>query len=112
MLINKVNDLNIQIVRGDSFSFTFEIEDLSVELTSAHFTVKENENDETPIFQKALGSGIFKITDSKYLVKVAPNDTKNIDCKSYYYDLETTIGESVYTIIKGYFKIVEDITTN
>lgn len=110
MQINKVNELNIKIVKGDSFSFTFEIEELEVDIDNAFFTVKNNEYDDTALIKKSLSNGISKVDTNKYLVMLTPRDTKYLDTKSYYYDLEITIGDSVHTVIKGLFKLEKDIT--
>ena len=111
MQINKVNELNIKMVKGDSFSFTLEIEDLSVDIDKAFFTVKNNEDDSTALIRKSLSNGISKIDTDKYLVMITPRDTKYLDTKSYYYDLEITVGDSVHTVIKGLFKLEKDITS-
>lgn len=110
MQINKVNELNIKIVKGDSFSFTFEIEELEVDIDNAFFTVKDNEYDDTALIKKSLSNGISKVDTNKYLVMLTPKDTKYLETKSYYYDLEITIGDSVHTVIKGLFKLEKDIT--
>lgn len=110
MQINKVNELNIKIVKGDSFSFTFEIEELEVDIDNAFFTVKDNEYDDTALIKKSLSNGISKVDTNKYLVMLTPRDTKYLETKSYYYDLEITIGDSVHTVIKGLFKLEKDIT--
>ena len=101
MIINKVNELNIKMVKGDSLSFTVQIEGLKVDLDTAYFTVKNNEGDLSPLLQKSLKNGITKVDTDKYL-----------EDKSYFYDLEIRIGDSVHTIVKGLFKLVNDITTN
>lgn len=110
MQINKVNELNIKIVKGDSFSFTFEIEELEVDIDNAFFTVKDNEYDDTALIKKSLSNGISKVDTNKYLVMLTPRDTKYLETKSFYYDLEITIGDSVHTVIKGLFKLEKDIT--
>lgn len=110
MQINKVNELNIKMVKGDSFSFTVEIGEKKVNIDKAFFTVKNNEDDSTAVIKKSLTNGISKVADNKYLVRLTPRDTKYLDIKSYFYDLEITIGNSVYTVIKGLFKLVKDIT--
>lgn len=110
MQINKINELNIKIVKGDSFSFTFEIEELEVDIDNAFFTVKDNEYDDTALIKKSLSNGISKVDTNKYLVMLTPRDTKYLETKSYYYDLEITIGDSVHTVIKGLFKLEKDIT--
>lgn len=112
MIINKVNELNIKMVKGDSLSFTVQIEGLKVDLDTAYFTVKNNEGELSPILQKSLENGITKVDTDKYLVMITPRDTKYLEDKSYFYDLEIRIGDSVHTIVKGLFKLVNDITTN
>ena len=111
MQINKVNELSIKMVKGDSLSFTIEIEELEVDLDDAFFTVKNNEYDDVAQVKKSLNNGICKVDTNKYLVMLTPRDTKYLDTKSYYYDLEITVGDSVYTVIKGLFTLVQDITT-
>lgn len=110
MLVNNTNNTNIKITKGDSFSFIFEIEDLSKDLDSAFFTCKKNEDDESKLFQKSLTNGISKLEDGKYLVRVAPNDTAFIEQGQYPYDLEVGIDEEIYTIIKGNLMLDFDVT--
>ena len=110
MQVNKVNELNIKMIKGDSLSFTFEVEELGVDLDTVYFTVKNNEDDTTPLVQKSLTNGISKVDTDKYLIMLTPRDTKYLDTKAYFYDLEITIGESVHTIIKGLLKLEKDIT--
>ena len=110
MQINKVNELNIKMVSGDSFSFTVEIEELSVDIDTAFFTVKNNEDDSTAVIRKSLSNGISKVDTNKYLVMLTPRDTKYLDIKSYFYDFEITVGDSVHTVIKGLYKLVKDIS--
>lgn len=110
MQINKVNELNIKIIKGDSLSFTFEVEDLETDLDSVYFTVKNTPEDTEALIQKSLTNGISKVTDTKYLVMLSSLDTKYLEVKNYFYDLEITIGNSVHTVIKGLFKLDTEIT--
>lgn len=111
-----MNYENLYMVRGDTYAFAIEIEGLGQELDSAYFTCKENFEDETPIFQKSLGDGITKDNEHSiegkiiYKVRVAPEDTKNIVPKNYYYDLEIGANSDIYTILKGVLKIDNDVT--
>lgn len=110
MQVNKVNELNIKMIKGDSLSFTFEVEELGVDIDKALFTVKNNADDTSVLFQKSLTNGISKIDNNKYLVMIVPRDTLYLDIKTYYYDLEITIGDSVHTVIKGLLKLDNDIS--
>lgn len=107
---------NLFMVRGDTYAFAIEIEGLGQELDSAYFTCKENYEDTTPIFQKSLSDGITKdtelSTEEKYIykVRVAPEDTKDVVPKNYYYDLEIGANNDIYTILRGVLKIESDVT--
>lgn len=107
---------NLFMVRGDTFAFAFEITGLNQELDTAFFTCKENYDDTTPLFQKSLSNGITKDEDNSteetyvYKVRVAPEDTKGIVAKNYYYDLEIGANSDIYTILKGILRIENDVT--
>ena len=86
------NNLNLEMTKGDTFSFAVLIKDLGQELESAFFTVKNNYDDSTPVFQKTIGKGIVLDhvdgEDYYYKVRIAPSDTENIEPKNYIYDFE------------------------
>ena len=110
-----MND-NLKMVRGDTFAFGFKITGLNQDLATAYFTCKENYDDETPIFQKSLSDGIEKDEETStedtyyYKVRVVPADTKDVEAKNYYYDLEIGANDDIYTILKGILKIENDVT--
>lgn len=106
-----MKSINITMVRGDTLSFGVELEGLNQDLESAYFSCKQDPNDETYTFQKSLGSGITKAETNKYRIRVAPEDTKNIDIGNYYYDFEIVANSDVFTILKGLLTVEQDITT-
>ena len=106
---------DIRNVKGDTFSCAFTIEDLGQDIETAKFTCRDSLNDNSNVlFQKTLGSGISLVeTDNendikKYAVRVAPNDTKNLQAGTYYYDLEIGVNSDIFTIMKGRFIIEQD----
>ena len=101
---------NFFMVKGDTFAFGFEIEGVN-DLENAFFSCKANRNDDTYAFQKALGDGIYKVADGKYGVRVAPDDTANIEAGLYYYDLQIQVNLDIFTVFIGQLEIVEGITT-
>lgn len=107
------NNLNIEMTKGDTLSFGVKIKDLGQELDSAKFTVKNNYDDE-PIFQKTLENGVeidhIEGNDYYYKVRVAPEDTANLEPKKYYYDLEIQVNEDTFTILKGILDVGFDIS--
>lgn len=102
---------NIKMVAGDTVSFGFEIKGVS-NLDTAFFSCKRNYQDEYYVFQKQLGNGITAGEDGKYIVRIAPEDTENLSAGMYCYDLEVGVNNDVYTILRGDFEIVSEITSN
>lgn len=106
------NKLNLEMTKGDTFSFGIKIKALGQALESAYFTVKNNYDDE-PIFQKSIGNGVeldhTEGGDYYYTVRIAPNDTKNLEPKKYYYDFEINVNHDTFTILKGILDIEFDV---
>lgn len=100
---------NLNMVRGDTLSFGFEVSGVD-QIDTAFFSCKINADDEEYLFQKKLNDGISDVGNGKYRVRVAPNDTKDAEVGSYYYDLEIGVNGDFYTILKGRLKIEQDIT--
>lgn len=104
------NDMNLTLTRGDTHAFGVEIEGLDNDLTSAYFTCKKNHDDDAYIFQKSLGDGISKVSDTRYRVRIAPVDTAYLEAGNYYYDLVIHVNGDTYTLLKGVLKLEYDIT--
>jgi hypothetical protein len=111
-----MNNNNMFMVRGDTFRFSVEIENLQEDLTSAYFSCKKNYDDVEYIFQKSLGDGITKKqtteTSKIYEVVVAPEDTENVECGNYFYDLQIAVNGDIYTPLNAILKIEKDVTVN
>lgn len=106
---------DIKHVRGDTLSIAFIVEESYQELNSATFTCKENLNDEADVlFSKTLDNGISLIEYieeddiRKYAVRIAPEDTEDLQSGTYEYDLELGINGDIFTIMKGKFIIEQD----
>lgn len=103
----------ICIVRGDTFSFKFNINELTEEeITEAYLTckLKSDPNGEI-IFQKRLNEGITPITNSLYKINIERVDTMNMDVNlEYMYDIEIKYGNAISTIINGPFIVKQDYT--
>lgn len=106
---------NIKNVRGDTYSIGFKTEGINQKLDNIYFTCRDNLTDESNVlFQKSLGDGIT-LTDQdediySYNVRVAPEDTRDIQSGTYYYDLQININEDIFTIMRGKFIIEQDCT--
>lgn len=109
---------NFEMIRGDTLSFSVEIEfdEKPQELEKSFFTVKKNIDDSTYVFQKTLGVGqgiSFKAQERNklyYVVRVAPEDTKDIETGQYFYDMQIELNGDVFTILSGSLKVNSDIT--
>lgn len=106
---------DIKHVKGDTFSCGFKVEDLGQAIDTAYFTCRENLNDNSEaLFVKSLNNGITLVEyDSEedireYAVRVAPNDTNNLQSGTYYYDLEIGVNSDIFTIMKGRFILEQD----
>ena len=113
-------DENITLVRGDTLAFAVELFDedpatgeqtpLTQDLDYCYFSVSKNFSDTTNVFQKSLQDGISKIDAGKYRVRIAPEDTVNLEVGEYYYDLEIGINGDRFTLLRGLFDLEYDIT--
>lgn len=108
--------INFEMIRGDTFSFAFEAEfdEAPQKLEKVDFTCKANFDDDDVVFHKELENGInFSKQDGTklyYIVRVAPEDTEDIEAGMYYYDLSIELNGDVFTILNGALKIEEDVT--
>ena len=106
-------DKNLKMVRGDTLAFgiEFEFDDGSIQdLDTCYFSCKQNPDDTNYIFQKSLTDGISKVANNQYRVRVAPEDTQNIELGNYYYDLQIGLNTDIFTIVKGVLKVEREIT--
>ena len=106
---------NIRHVKGDTFSCAVTIENLGQDLDSVYFTCRDSLNDDAEIlFEKALGDGITLVDYDqendirKYAVRIAPEDTKNVQSGSYFYDLQVGVNYDIFTIMKGKFLLEQE----
>lgn len=106
---------NIKNVRGDTYSIGFKTEGIDQELDNVYFTCRDNLTDESNVlFQKSLGNGITLVDQEEniysYNVRVAPEDTRDIQSGTYYYDLQININDDIFTVMRGKFIIEQDCT--
>lgn len=102
-------DQNIQMTRGDTFSFGIEMQGLDQSLDAAFFTCRKSYDDDIT-FQKSIGNGIEEVETGLYSVRIAPEDTKNLEAGHYYYDMKIYVNNDAYTLSKGDLWIQHDST--
>lgn len=108
---------DIRNPRGDTYSSTLDVEGLGQDLDGVYFTCRASRNDDAEIlFQKKLYDGINlaeydeSADTRKYSIRISPDDTKNLQSGTYYYDLRILINQDVFTIMRGRFIIEQDAT--
>lgn len=104
---------DIRHVKGDTFSCALTVENLGQELDTAYFTCRDSLNDDSEaLFVKSLDEGISIVETGentyKYAIRIAPDDTKDLQSGTYYYDLEVGVNGDIFTIMKGKFIIEQD----
>ena len=106
---------DITHVRGDTFANTIDIEGLGQAPDSIVFTCKDSLNDNgNVLFSKSIGSGITLIKEDtnedfrKYALRIAPEDTENLQSGTFYYDLRVSANSDTFTIMKGKFIIIQE----
>lgn len=106
--------MDIDMIRGDTLNIQFEIEcSTEIELSSDDFQVtfscKQFATDSTYIFQKDK-TAVTQVGYNKFVLRLAPEDTQELNAGYYYYDLQLNIGDDVYTIALGKLQLIRDIT--
>ena len=108
---------DIRHIKGATYSSAVIVEGVEQDLDEIFFTCRDSLNDDSEeLFQKKLNDGITLVEyDSendirKYAVRIAPEDTKDLQAGSYYYDLQVNVNYDVFTIMKGRFIIEQDCT--
>ena len=106
---------DIRHVKGDTYSSSLTVENLGQDIDSSYYTCRDSLNDNSNVlFQKSLNNGISLVEYDeendirKYAIRVAPEDTKDIQSGTYYYDLQVNVTNDVFTIMKGKFIIEQD----
>lgn len=115
-----LNDYKISFTKGDTYALAVKFKNITDDLSSAYFTVKENADDE-PLIQKSLGAGVSKIDDrtykqeKTYKIQLQSEDTANLEpLVQYLYDFRVAFGNVVQTILSGVFVVkhsISDVST-
>ena len=104
---------NITMIKGDTLSFNcfvYNDEHLPFMVDDSHFSCKKKATGSEYVFRKSLGSGISQDENGMMTVRVAPEDTEEIDAGQYFYDFEIRVNDDVYTVMIGTLSIENDIS--
>lgn len=103
--------VDFTMTRGDTLAYNLKLEGLNQQpLTAAYFSVKTDKNSPDYVFQRTLGNGITLAADDLLIVRARPEDTAELEPNTYYYDLQITIGNDIYTIQEGKLIINKGVT--
>ena len=97
---------NLTMVKGNTATMGIVLEDLNTDLVSADFTCKNDKNGEI-IFQKTLGNGIEKRETNIYSLRIAPEDTANIEAKDYFYSFTISANGDIFTFLRGTLTVLD-----
>ena len=76
-----------------------------------YFTVKKNIDSRTPVLQKTISDMEFDSQTGYYTFVIEPEDTDNLTCSTYAYDIEVVVGDNYKrTISEGEIIIKADVT--
>lgn len=108
---------DIRNIKGNTFSHPIIVEGLNQDLEGVYFTCRTDLSDDSEVlFQKSLNNGITFIyydeeTDKRtYTVRIAPEDTKDLQSGTYFYDETVFVNGDVITIMRGRFIIEQNAT--
>jgi len=99
----------ITMVRGNTLSFNIILPNLDT-LDTAYLTIKKDLESDEALVQKSLGIGIYQLEEGLYVVRIAPEDTYNLDVGKYYYDLQVGVNGEVFTVKTGILELIYDVT--
>ena len=113
--INAINQ-NIDMVKGDTLAFNFELQGLEGETPDAITFSCSEHYDDVPLFTADLSDGITleeynEVKDiALYSVRIAPNKTASLDLNRYYYDLQLSYNDDVITLMRGRLMLLYEVT--
>ena len=118
-MINKQDYLNsieqnIEMVRGDTLSFDFQIVGLGDDEAEFEFTCAD-EYGKSPVFNATLNDGIELVEENTeadiktYSVNIRPEQTAGLDVTMYYYRLLMAVNNDVLTLMKGSLNLLYDV---
>lgn len=103
---------DIEMVKGDTMSFNFQVAGLGGIENTVKFTCKANPSDEQPLFMyNAVVENYQETTDTTtYTVRIPPNATSQLDTARYYYDLQLSTASDVLTLMRGRLTLLYEVS--
>ena len=111
--VNNAVAQDLTMLRGSTFSFSFELIGLNQSVDAAFFSCKAKLEDTAYAFQKTLEDGIEEGTGQAagiFSVRIAPEDTAELPAGRYYYDLVVDANDDRQPIMFGSLILVQGVT--
>lgn len=110
----RVYGRDVSMIRGDTEAIRVSVKEqygdqiLLGDGDTIYFTIKEHSRSEVNLVQKVVN----EFVEGEAIIKIDPADTKDLEFKTYYYDIQLTRANGdVKTIIPASkFKIESEIT--
>lgn len=113
--VERKNNFRIEYTKGDTYALKIIFKNITTDLTTAIFSVKENYEDETALVEKTIGAGISKVDGTTlltYKLQLQAEDSRYLQAEHLYlYDLKIAVGNVIKTIIKGNFIVTYNVTS-
>lgn len=107
---------NIEMVRGDTLAFNFQLSGLGSRAAYESLTVTfavTNDYDEDALFEITNGTGIELIEYADevatFSVALDPALTAGLDVSRYYYDLQIEDTDNKVTLMRGSFTLLYEV---
>lgn len=108
--------MRITMPRGDIMPITFSIKNADgsvtdIDFTEIYFTVKRTFFDKKVVFQKRLSNGsIEKEEQGVYSFTIQPQDTDDLDFRTYVFDIELVLNNEIKQTTVGELAITNEVT--
>lgn len=103
---------NLMMIKGNTLSYGLQIDGIGQQLDASYFTIRKDLDSDEFEVQKTIGDGIWfdHAEDDTvfYGVRVAPEDTEDIESGLYHYDWTIEVNGDVFTVLYGVLTIEED----
>lgn len=96
-------DNNITMVKGDTASFGIKLKDHpEISLEKASLVVRPDFG-LPAVVVITLGNGVSRVGAGEYTVRIAPEDTADLDEGTYVYDFKIGANGDLFTLLRGLF---------
>lgn len=105
MVRARTQTFDIALTDADGADYVLQTDDKLI------FGIKKNYDDASYLLKKVLTSENATDTTGVYALTLAPDDTANMPCDDYCYDISLQSGDDCYSVIDcSHFKLLRNVT--